>query len=84
MASTGCCFPEIRSGCRGEWKAVLLRDSDRAAYLTSLATVMEVEFDVLVPWDGEDGQPYAYPVTPAEGQERLGRIAARLQAGGNA
>lgn len=65
----------------GQWKAVLLQESDRDAYLESLALLMDVEFDYLVPWGAEEGQPYAYSVTPEEARANLGRIADRLRSG---
>ncbi|OWU85365.1 hypothetical protein ATO6_08730 [Oceanicola sp. 22II-s10i] len=68
----------------GEWKAVLLGDSDRAAYLASLALLKEVEFDVLVPWGVESGEPYGYAVTREEAIANLDRIIARLEAGQSA
>ena len=65
----------------GAWKAVVLGDSDRAAYLDSLALLREVEFDILVPWGVEEGAPYGYAVTRAEATAHLDRIIARLAAG---
>lgn len=67
----------------GQWKAVVLGESDRAAYLASLSLIMELDFDYLVPWGGEEGQAYAYGVTGAEARERLGQIGCRLEAGQN-
>lgn len=68
----------------GQWRAVLLGESDRDAYLASLSLLMDVDFDVLVPWGSEEGQPYGYGVTRAEARENLGRIIDRLQSGENA
>lgn len=68
----------------GEWKAVVLGDSDRAAYLDSLAALKEVAFDILVPWGVEAGEPYGYAVTRDEATAKLDRIIARLRAGENA
>lgn len=68
----------------GEWKAVLLGDSDRAAYLDSLALLKAVDFDVLVPWGVEVGEPYGYAVTREEAAANLDKIIARLKAGENA
>lgn len=67
----------------GQWKAVLLGESDRAAYLDSLSLIMDLDFDYIVPWGGEDGQPYAYGVTGDEARERLGQIVGRLETGAN-
>ena len=68
---------------RGEWKAVLLGESDREAYLASLSRLMELDFDILVPWASEEGQPYSYGVTRSEAHKNLGRIVDRLKAGEN-
>jgi len=68
----------------GEWKAVLLADNDRETYLASLSLLMDLDFDILVPWGSEEGQPYGYGITRPEAHEKLRRIFDRLQAGGNA
>jgi glyoxylase-like metal-dependent hydrolase (beta-lactamase superfamily II) len=68
----------------GEWKAVLLEEESREAYLATLALTMELDFDILVPWGSEEGQPYGYGVDRAQARERLGRIFDRLRAGENA
>jgi glyoxylase-like metal-dependent hydrolase (beta-lactamase superfamily II) len=67
----------------GEWRAVLLGESDRGAYIASLTELLGIEFDVLVPWGGEAGAPQAWPVTPAEARQHLQRIIDRLFAGRN-
>ena len=67
----------------GEWKAVLLGESDREAYLASLALLIDLDFDILAPWGSEEGQPYGYGVTRLEAQKKLRKIIDRLQAGEN-
>jgi glyoxylase-like metal-dependent hydrolase (beta-lactamase superfamily II) len=67
----------------GNWKAVLLGESDREAYLISLSHLIELDFDILVPWGSEEGQPYGYGVTRTQARENLGRIVERLQSGEN-
>ncbi len=67
-----------------EWKAVLLGDSDRSAYLESLTLLREVEFDILAPWGIEKGKPFGYAVTPKEAKDNIDRIIARLSAGQDA
>lgn len=67
-----------------QWKAVLLGDSDRSAYLDSLSRLVSVDFDFLVPWGTEEGKPYGYAVTRTQAQERLGRISECLKAGQDA
>lgn len=68
---------------RGIWKAVLLGESNREAYLASLSRLMHLDFDTLVPWGSEEGQPYGYGVTRTEAQDNLGRIIDRLKSGEN-
>jgi hypothetical protein len=68
----------------GEWRAVLLGDSDRSAYLESLALLKEVEFDILIPWGVEKGEPYGYAVTRQEATDNLEKIIARLREDENA
>jgi hypothetical protein len=68
----------------GEWKAVLLAEGDREAYLASLKLLMELDFDLLVPWGSEDGQPYGYATTSRAAREKLQCIFDRLKAGENA
>ncbi len=68
----------------GEWKAVLLAEGDRKAYLASLSILMDLDFDILVPWGSEEGQPNGYGVTHAQARTNLGRIVDRLRAGENA
>jgi hypothetical protein len=67
----------------GEWKAVLLGDSDRKAYLASLSVIMDLDFDILVPWGSEKGQPCGHAVTRPEARRRLQSIIDRLKAGKN-
>jgi hypothetical protein len=52
-------FQAIRSDQGGEWKAVLLGEGDREPYVANLSRLMAIEFDVLVPWGSEGGEPYA-------------------------
>jgi len=68
----------------GKWKAVLLAQRDRDAYLASLSLLMELDFDLLVPWGSEEGQPYAYSVTRSQAHDNLKELFDRLQAGKNA
>ena len=62
---------------------MLLGEGDREAYLTSLSLIMELDFDILVPWGSEEGQPYGYSISRMQAQERLSRIVDRLKAGEN-
>jgi hypothetical protein len=68
----------------GEWKAVLLGESDRADYLASLERLLEVDFDFLMPWGSGQGQPYGFGVTREKAQQNLEEIIDRLRSGANA
>lgn len=61
-----------------------LRQRERAFVSHSLSRLMSVDFDFLVRWGAEEGEPYGYAVTRTQAQERLGRISERLKAGHNA
>ncbi|MBV9535087.1 MAG: MBL fold metallo-hydrolase [Solirubrobacterales bacterium] len=65
----------------GNWRATVLGESDRAAYLHSLALLRELEFDVLVPWAATAGEPYIDVVSHTQAQQRLDAIIERVQAG---
>jgi glyoxylase-like metal-dependent hydrolase (beta-lactamase superfamily II) len=65
----------------GNWRATVLGDSDRDAYLDSLALLRELEFDVLVPWAATAGEPYIDVVSHTQAQHRLDEIIERVQAG---
>jgi Metallo-beta-lactamase superfamily len=67
----------------GEWQAVVLGSSDRAAYIESLTTLREVRFDVLVPWGAVEGERYIEVVTRSEAQQHIDAIIARLTSGGD-
>lgn len=53
----------------GEWRAAVLDSSDRGAYLESLALMRDLDFDVLVPWVADAGEPF-YALTDAAGTRR--------------
>lgn len=67
----------------GRWEAVVIGESDRQLYLQSLETLIELDFDVLVPWVSMQGQPFIDEVTPQKKQQQLGAIIQRLRAGEN-
>ena len=62
------------------WRVTVLGESDRAAYLHSLALLRDLEFDVLVPWAATAGEPYIDVVSHAQAQQRLDAIIERVQA----
>ena len=66
-----------------QWEVVVLGSSDRAAYLNSLALIRELDFDVLVPWAGVEGERFIDVVSPDQVRERLDAIIARVKAGSN-
>lgn len=62
-----------------EWRAAVLGDSDRAAYIDSLERLKTVEFDHLVPWAASADGPWSSSAEDAP--ERLDAIIARLRRG---
>jgi len=66
----------------GEWKAVVIDDTLRDDYLTSLALVRDLDFDVLVPWGTTEGGPCFALADRAEIRTRIDAISARVEAGG--
>lgn len=67
----------------GQWKVVVLGESDRAAYLDSLALIRDLDFDVLVPWGSEQDAPAMEIVSRLQVHERITQIIARVQDGAN-
>jgi hypothetical protein len=65
----------------GAWAAVLLDPGERDSYLGSLATMRELQFDVLVPWGATAGEPYIDVVDEEQAHERIDGIIARIEAG---
>ena len=67
----------------GQWKVVVLGDSNRADYLNSLALIRELDFDVLVPWGAETGAPCFDVVTRSQARQRIDTLIERVEAGGS-
>jgi len=68
----------------GEWKAVVLNPALRDQYLSSLALVRDLDFDVLVPWGVTEGDSPAWRVdNPEDKRRRLELMMERVSAGGN-
>lgn len=65
------------------WEVVVLGSSNRATYLDSLALIRELDFDVLVPWSGIEGEPCIDVVSSDQVRERLDAIISRVEAGSN-
>lgn len=65
----------------GVWRAVILGESDRQAFLDTVALLRDLDFDVLVPWPAQQGAlPYDV-VTPEQKHKQLDDLAARIRAG---
>jgi Metallo-beta-lactamase superfamily len=69
------------SVAHGEWSAVVLGSSDRAAYLESLALIRDLDFDVLVPWAAVSGEPYVEMTSREQARQRVDAVIARVRAG---
>jgi glyoxylase-like metal-dependent hydrolase (beta-lactamase superfamily II) len=67
----------------GEWVAAVLPSSDRDAYVESLETIRELDFDVLVPWAASRGWPYLAHTDRPDAQARIDAVLERLRAGEN-
>jgi hypothetical protein len=65
----------------GEWVAAVLGSSDREPYIESLELIMELDFDVLVPWAATGGQPYYAVTSRADTRRRVGAILDRVRRG---
>lgn len=63
------------------WRVAVLGDSDREAYIESLALIAELDFDVLVPWAASKNGPYYSLTTPEQTRERIDAIIERVQRG---
>ncbi len=66
----------------GEWKAVVLGSSDRAASLDSLRRIGDLDFDVLVPWAAMKGEPSVNVVNRDDVRKRIDAVITRVEAGG--
>ena len=65
----------------GDWVAAVLEGtSDRAAYIESLQTLRELEFDALVPW-AASGESSVTLTDPADARRRIDAILERLRRG---
>ena len=62
----------------GIWRGVILAESDRVAFLETLALMRDLDFDVLAPWPAQAGQPILNIVTPEEKQRQIGALHARI------
>tara|TARA_B100000678_G_scaffold204024_1_gene171808 strand:- start:22176 stop:22847 length:672 start_codon:yes stop_codon:yes gene_type:complete len=67
----------------GEWKAVVLGDSDRSAYIKSLEVMEKLDFDFIIPWGVEEGSPAGYAISKEEKIVIFDKMIERLKAGKN-
>lgn len=65
----------------GIWRAVILGESNRAAFLETLALMRDLDFDVLVPWPAQTGQPAINILTADEKQRQIDALHARIAKG---
>jgi len=65
----------------GVWRAVVLGESDRAAFVETLALLRDLDFDALVPWPAQTGRPAVEYVTPEEKERQIDALLQRLRAG---
>lgn len=65
----------------GVWRAVLLGESDRAAFIDTLELMRDLDFDALVPWPAQEGRPAVDFVTPEQKEQQVDALLARLRAG---
>ena len=65
----------------GVWRAVVLGESDRAAFLETLALLRDLDFDALVPWPSQAGRPAVEHLTPELKARQIDALVARLKAG---
>lgn len=65
----------------GVWKAVILGESNRQAFLDTLTLLRDLDFDVLVPWPAQRRQKPYDIVTPEQKREQIDNLTARITAG---
>lgn len=68
---------------KGNWRVGLLESSDREAYLRSLQLIRDLEFDVLVPWVVDAGDPYLVSVDAAERRSRIDQLITWVERAGS-
>ncbi|WP_353474224.1 hypothetical protein PVT71_20060 [Salipiger sp. H15] len=78
-----CLFPGDSLWVKGgTWRAVPLAESDRSAYVESLSLMADLDFDLLLPWGGEEGAPYGYVVSKEQARAGFDQALAQLTADG--
>jgi hypothetical protein len=66
---------------KGNWRAAVLESSDRDAYVSTLESIRQLDFDVLVPWAASIGQPYVAPTNSKDARTRIDAILERVRHG---
>ncbi|MDQ0727274.1 hypothetical protein [Microbacterium sp. W4I20] len=66
---------------RGRWQVVLLGESLRAEYLASLRLLLNLDFDVLVPWGTDAGDPATFPMTRSDARREIEELIRRVESG---
>lgn len=65
----------------GTWRAVILGESNRQAFIETLELMRDLDFDVLVPWNAVDNASPFELVTPKERISQVDNLLERIRAG---
>jgi glyoxylase-like metal-dependent hydrolase (beta-lactamase superfamily II) len=65
----------------GTWRAVILGESNRQAFIETLELMRDLDFDVLVPWQARDNAPAFEVVTPEERAAQVNTMLGRIRNG---
>lgn len=65
----------------GRWEAVVLGESDRGRYISSLEAIAELDFDVLIPWVSQRGKQCVVLSDKLSARTRLLNIVQRIKNG---
>jgi glyoxylase-like metal-dependent hydrolase (beta-lactamase superfamily II) len=65
----------------GTWRAVILGESNRQAFIETLELMRDLDFDILVPWAARDDASAYELVTPQERTTQVNNLLARIRNG---
>lgn len=65
----------------GIWRAVILGESNRKAFLDTLSLMCDLDFDILVPWPAQQGMPALNSATAEQKTEQIDNLIARIRDG---
>jgi glyoxylase-like metal-dependent hydrolase (beta-lactamase superfamily II) len=65
----------------GTWRAVILGESSRKAFIETLELMRDLDFDVMVPWAALDDASAYELVTPAERTSQVNNLLERVRRG---